>query len=369
MLESVLEPLAFDKYVSGTQIFFDKWWPVMAGIALIVLRVIKYMLYEDDDKTLAGLIWMHRSRPQRNKLMELNEKYVSSNLAVVSNPQFVRRVKKILTYHGYDPQDTLLGTSFCSHPSNRPLENEFVKLYGNHFNLGGLAGFPMGGIAAFKEMASSIPTNGSCLVVYGPHLAVDEKGVVDEFHKNGALTCKCASRAAKNVIRVMLRSQEEAHLRRIESDSAAAAQQIVEKEDAEGEGAIDESQDEEMEAPLAQNVDLRMVDSTLMPHGKRFTEPTDDPTVALAMAMFDAQDELMQNIVMEGCEAIDAGSKIALLGGVQINTPEGLPDYFMPLKFELRDHNGLMVENLLWRDSRKSKRTPQSQRRRRRKVD
>lgn len=294
--------------------------------------------------------------------MQQNDKYVSSNLAVVANPQFVKRVQKILLYHGYDPQDTILGTSFCSNPSNRPLENEFVKIYGNHFNLGGLAGFPLGGVTGFKEMASSIPTNGSCLVVYGPHLAVDADGVVDEFHRNGALWCKCATRAAKNVIRVMLKSQDE--MRTIEC--TPVDKQIVEKDDPRTPKKADEK-DEEMETPLAENFDLKMVDKTLMPHGKRFTEPTNDPTVDLAMAMFDAQDELMQNIVAEGCKSVDAGSKIAMLGGVQINTPEGLPDYFMPLKFELRDHSGQLVENLLWRDSRKTKKSPHSQKRRRRK--
>ena len=70
-LESILEPLAFDKYVSQTQAFLGKWWPILAGIALIILRVIKYILYEDDDKTLSGLIGIKTTSQQRNKLMEL----------------------------------------------------------------------------------------------------------------------------------------------------------------------------------------------------------------------------------------------------------------------------------------------------------
>ena len=309
-------------------------------------------------------------RPQKDK-------YVFNNLAAVANEQFVRRVQKILAYHGYDPSDTVLGTSFCSARVNRPLENEFAKIFGNHFSLGGLAGFPLGGVTAFREMASAIPTNGSCLLVYGPHLAVDEDGVVDETREDGVQRCTCSTRAAKNVIRVMLRKHEPG--RQIEdkrrdqlvrkTTKSLSGGKPTKRANADGTGEKEEP-DKEMELPLEENFDLKMIDQTLMPHGRRFIEQTEDPTVELAMAMFDAQDELMQNILAEACSSIERGSRIALLGGVQINTPEGLPDYFMPLKFELRDHEGQLLENLLWRDSRKARKTPQTtSKRRRKKLD
>jgi hypothetical protein len=33
------------------------------------------------------------------------------------------------------------------------------------------------------------------------------------------------------------------------------------------------------------------------------------------------------------------------LGGLQINTPEGLSDYFLPLRFEVRDSSNKLVSD------------------------
>ena len=38
---------------------------------------------------------------------------------------------------------------------------------------------------------------------------------------------------------------------------------------------------------------------------------------------------------------------IAILGGVQINTSPRYLDYFQPMRFDLIDRNGQLVENLL----------------------
>jgi len=38
--------------------------------------------------------------------------------------------------------------------------------------------------------------------------------------------------------------------------------------------------------------------------------------------------------------------KIAVLGGIQINTPEGMSDYFKPLSFEIYDNSGKLVEDM-----------------------
>jgi hypothetical protein len=85
----------------------------------------------------------------------------------------------------------------------------------------------------------------------------------------------------------------------------------------------------------------------LLPYGKRL-EASSDPKAELPFAMYDAQDELMQKIVSVGSGNVAIGGKIALLGGIQVNTPEGMSDYFVPLRFEIRDNNGKVLEDLLW---------------------
>jgi hypothetical protein len=69
--------------------------------------------------------------------------------------------------------------------------------------------------------------------------------------------------------------------------------------------------------------------------------------VELPYALFDAQDELMQKIVAKGCSNVAGNGKIALLGGIQINTPEGMADYFLPLRFDIRDNRGVVFDDFM----------------------
>lgn len=90
------------------------------------------------------------------------------------------------------------------------------------------------------------------------------------------------------------------------------------------------------------------VGSMLLPHGERL-EKAEEPMVELPYALFDAQDKLMQEILASGApEVAGRGGKIAVLGGIQINTPEGISDYFLPLKFDLYNTKGHVIDDLLW---------------------
>jgi len=97
------------------------------------------------------------------------------------------------------------------------------------------------------------------------------------------------------------------------------------------------------------------VGAMLLPHGERL-ENAEEPMVELPYALFDAQDELMQQILAKGAPEVSGrGGKIALLGGIQINTPEGISDYFLPLKFDLYNTKGHVVDDLLWEAPTKRK--------------
>ena len=69
--------------------------------------------------------------------------------------------------------------------------------------------------------------------------------------------------------------------------------------------------------------------------------------VELPFSLFQAQDKLMQKIVLRKRTTIPGNGRIALLGGIQINTPEGVSDYFLPLRFEMLQHTGNVVVDLL----------------------
>lgn len=242
-------------------------------------------------------------------------KVLQSFPGAVSNPELVSRISSALDKYGYG-KTTLLATSLCCDEVNRELDLDLSKLYGEQFSMGGLAGFAFGGVTSFGAMAHHIPTGGDCLVVYGPHVGVDADGNVGKINRRGRKKSGACC------------------------GSGVAAAGYVE---AVRQGKRDPS------APATNPLDAQQnfVGNLLLPHGHRLEEAK-DPMVELPLAMFDAQNDLMHQIVAAGCGEVGGDGKIALLGGVQINTPAGTPDYFLPQVFEIRNNKGQLIQNLLW---------------------
>ena len=78
----------------------------------------------------------------------------------INNLELEKEVVDVLSSKGYTGQNTLLATSLCCDELARRLEDDFVKIYGNNFNLGGLSGFPFAGNTGFGAMAAHIPDDG-----------------------------------------------------------------------------------------------------------------------------------------------------------------------------------------------------------------
>jgi hypothetical protein len=45
-----------------------------------------------------------------------------------------------------------LVTSLCCDEAAQPLQENFQQVYGDHFSMGGMAGFPFGGVTGFGAM-------------------------------------------------------------------------------------------------------------------------------------------------------------------------------------------------------------------------
>lgn len=219
-----------------------------------------------------------------------------------------------LSAFGYG-SSTLLATSLCSDEVNRELDEEFASRFGDNFNMGGLAGFPFAGITGFGAMAAHIPVGGSCLVVYGPHVGVDADGNVGKVNRRGqkASGSCCGS-------------------------AAAAASYVA--------GVYCGECDPSMIPKDCIDIQQHFVGSLLLPHAERLANSA-DPQVELPFALYDAQKQLMDKIVSQACGAVPGKGKIALLGGIQINTPSGTSDYFVPLGFEIRDNHGDLVADMM----------------------
>jgi hypothetical protein len=229
----------------------------------------------------------------------------------VTHTELVSKVTCKLNKYGYG-KTSLLATSLCSDEVNRHLEKSFTHVYGDNFSLGGLGGFPFGGVTAFGAMAHHIPDGGSCLVLYGPHVGVNvngEVGTVDRRGRDHGGACCGSGVAASGYVSKVFNGE-------IKQTSPPSS-------------------------PL--DAEQTYVASMLLPFAERL-EKADDRMVELPYAMFEAQDELMGEIMRKGCGEVSGNGKIALLGGIEINTPAGTPDYFLPLRFDIRDNSGALLE-------------------------
>jgi hypothetical protein len=238
----------------------------------------------------------------------------------IPNGELVTKVESVLNNYGFG-KTTLLATSLSCDEESRDLETEFYKAYGRHFSMGGLAGFPFGGAAAFGNMAHHIPTDGQCLVVYGPHVGFDLEGNVGKINRRGQETsvacCESATAAADYVKKVAAGEIPKAGI----PEDPFDAQQT-------------------------------WVGNLLLPHAERLANASVE-AAELPLIMFDCQDEMMQKIVsamapeIHQREADKHYGCIALLGGIQISTPEGFSDYFLPKVFELVNNQGMQTDCLI----------------------
>jgi len=231
----------------------------------------------------------------------------------INNNDLQVKVVEALAKKGYNGENTLLCTSLCCDELARQLEDDFVKVYGNNFSLGGLSGFPFAGNTGFGAMAAHIPDDGYCLAVYGPHVGVSKDGTVGKVERSGiALVDNCCGSAiaASN------------YLAGITNGGATVNVKIQSFTD------------------FQQNV----VQELILPHGKRLSD-AENRMVELPYALYDSQDLLMRSIVAGGAGGVKSG--IAILGGIQINTSPDTLDYFHPLRFDYMNSKGEILEDLL----------------------
>lgn len=237
---------------------------------------------------------------------------------------FVQQLHDVLHSHcATFGHGTLVATSLCCDEINRGLESKLSELFGGtSFSMGGLAGFPFGGCTSFGAFAHHIPSPaGSALVVFGPHVGVDANGAVGKVDRRGLANsgacCGSAVAALKNAQTVL------------KSDAKFAAP--------EPKDFLDAQQGWVAHALLDEGRGERVVNAA-------------NPQAQLPRALFEAQKNAMHKIVSAAAPGnVPAGTTIALVGGIQINTPDGVSDFFLPLVFELRDADGGLIKDLLAR--------------------
>ena len=239
---------------------------------------------------------------------------VKSNFpGAIDNRDLATRVVGLLEEKGFSPSNTLLATSFCADELARVLEDEFVEIYGNNFNLGGLSGFPFAGNTGWGAMSAHVPDDGFCLTIHGPHVGITKEGQIGKVERSGIAlvdTCCGSAVAASN------------YLAGITDGSASINPRIQQFTDFQ-QGAVQE---------------------LILPFGKRLSR-ADNKMRELPYALYDSQEVMVTDIVNTGKGSIKQG--LAVLGGIQINTAPDQLDYFHPLRFDYYDSDGNLVENML----------------------
>jgi hypothetical protein len=204
----------------------------------------------------------------------------------LSNGDLLSRVSSRLSKRGFDKNNTLVASSLCSDEVNRPLEETFYKYYGNsYFSMGGLAGFPFSGLTGFGAMASHIPDDGNCLLVYGPHVGVDSNGnvgKVDRIGKSQSGTCCGSAVYATKYLNTVLSGEADAMPN---PNSPFDAQQTF-------------------------------VTNMLLPYASEIQQ-SKEPMVAIPFSAYKPIDNMMTRIVAKGASKVGKG-RIALLGGLQV---------------------------------------------------
>jgi len=272
---------------------------------------INIVVGDDGVSTADKLESIFASRPQYNE--DFDAIIQESFPGAMNNKDLVSNVVNNLTSKGYTGANSLLATSLCCDELARQLEDDFNGIYGNNFNLGGLAGFPFAGNTGFGAMSAHIPDDGFCLVVYGPHVGVAADGTVGVVERSGIElvdTCCGSAVAASNYVKGI-------------TDGGA-----------------------EITTKLQEFTDFQQgaVRELILPHGKRLSE-AENRMVELPYALYDSQNMLMSEIVNKGIPGIKRG--LALLGGIQINTGPDTLDYFVPLRFDLMNYRGEITEEML----------------------
>ena len=246
-------------------------------------------------------------------------KAVEAFPGALTNEELVSMIDATISEAGFNRDNTIVATSFCCDELNRPLETDLAGVYTSNFNMGGLAGFPFGGAVSFGAMAAHIPDGGSTLMVYGPHVGVDSKGVVGTVERRGrakgGACCGSALDAAGYAADVLSEKIERAAI----PDDPLDAQQAY-------------------------------VRNMLLPYAQRL-EDADEKMVELPYALYDAQTDMVGRIIEKAASGV-ADGQIAVIGGIQINTPVDYSDYFLPLSFELYDNEGNLLQDFLENDNK-----------------
>jgi len=216
-------------------------------------------------------------------------------------------------------EKTLLATSLCCDEVNRSLTSKLTEVFGQNFAMGGLAGFPFGGITSFGAYSHHIPKpGGTAVMVFAPHVGVDATGVVGKVDRRGmpnSGVCCGSACAALGLCKELLKKEPSERVCPPQVDFYDAQQ--------------------------------AWVGQALLPNAEEVINAS-NPMAELPRALFKSQKEAVEKIITRAAPGnVPDNTPVTVAGGIQINTPAGTPDFFLPLMLELRSETGEVQKDML----------------------
>lgn len=219
-----------------------------------------------------------------------------------------KAVAKVLKTRGFTPENTLFGHSVCADEVNNRKEQLIplmVDRWQEGFALGGLGGLPFAGKSGFGAYLHHVPDSGKLLVVFAPHVGLDEIGRVGSLQRDGQAKVSTACGAAIGAYKELQKTKK-----------TAADPLIVMEQD----------------NPREFDPQLENIVSLLAPRLEGIDQSADS-IAFVTYQMYGIIRELITACITETPDLFDFASEVAVVGGIMINRRKG-GDFFQPLSFE-----------------------------------
>ena len=207
---------------------------------------------------------------------------------------------------GFSVENTLFADSSCPDEINHDdpdnsITSLFQQRWGEIFSLSGLAGVPFAGTTGWGAFSSHCPKDGNIVVLYAPHVGIDQLGSVGNVMRHGIEHTTTACGAAIGAYNAVKSDPSQANFKN---------------------GYMDHQMD--------------CIKHMLLPYVKNI-KGTENEMATLSFKMFEIIEDYLEDILHLDWQG--PNSKLALIGGIMVNCGGEGTDRFLPLKFEIRCQN------------------------------
>jgi len=213
----------------------------------------------------------------------------------------VHYLGKMQNEHNINVSKVLMATSVCSDDINVPSTTFFNVLFGP-FIMGGLGGLPFAGQTGMTAFAHHIPDEGSAFIFYGPHIGITLEGDLGRMYRP--------------------RQQEKGN------SCGALMLALSRLNDSNYTPVLNEDDYQQMK-----------LEESLLPYKEQILK-SENQEKAITEATYEIINHKIHEYV-KTCKDEFHVRKVALLGGIIINTDYGVDDYFDARNFEVIDLESL----------------------------